>query len=88
MITRTPESKCLYCGAPFSAATSLHGDYVPKPGDVIVCIKCGSVHKIADDLTVRAMTDDEIAEIKAQPELIAAIAQTVQAVRMVRARKN
>jgi len=88
MITRTPESKCLYCGAPFSAATSLAGDYVPEPGNLTVCIKCGSVHMIADDMTVRALTQDETAELLAQPELIAAIARTVRAVRMVRAAKN
>ena len=88
MITRTPESKCLYCGAPFSAATSCTAIYVPEPGNLTVCIKCGSIHMIADDMTVRALTQDEAAELLAQPELIAAIAQTVHAVRMVSARKN
>lgn len=64
MTTRIPEGECLQCGKKMDAASNLADDaLVPEPGDVTLCIHCGYIMAFADDLTFRAVTEEEIKEI-------------------------
>lgn len=82
-ITRTPPSKCLNCGKLITAGAPTPDfpddskpnpdDSKPNPGDVAVCLDCAHVHIYADDLTLRAPTDDEMVDIAGDPEMIRAV---------------
>jgi hypothetical protein len=58
--TETPVSKCVECG---SELDRVSGPCAPKPGDLSLCLECGSLNAFADDLSLRPPTDDEILEI-------------------------
>jgi len=88
MTTRTPECKCLHCGAAFSAATPVDGKGAPEPGIPTVCLKCGAVMVFADDLTVRGFTKEEADEVLRDPMLMAILERVVRGVHIVRAGKN
>jgi hypothetical protein len=63
--TRLPESRCPFCDHKFDAASG-EGTEAPKPGDLTICLYCASPLRFTDDLTVRAMTRAEIAELPPQ----------------------
>lgn len=50
MTTTTPECRCLNCGREFNSAI---GAGTPAPGDLTICLDCGTVMMYAEDLTVR-----------------------------------
>jgi hypothetical protein len=65
MRTRTPECRCLGCGKRLDAVGPVAPDGSdandrPSPGDVTVCLRCGAVMMLAEDLTVRGMTEAEM----------------------------
>lgn len=75
-ITRTPVNHCLNCGRKISAAAptpDFPDDSAPSPGDIAICLDCAHVHVYADDLTLRAPTDDEMTEIAGNRDMIRAI---------------
>jgi hypothetical protein len=57
--TRIGVSPCPTCGKGLDAASSAKG-HTPRPGDASVCIYCSTALVFAEDLTLRAMTDDEL----------------------------
>lgn len=59
----TSLNPCWHCGNPNNAVTDLEGDAVPNPGDVSICIQCGTPAIFTEDLTTRKPTDEEIAMI-------------------------
>ncbi len=63
--TRHPESPCVECGHPLSASG---GPCEAKPGDLSLCIYCGSLNAFADDMTLRMPTVDEFLEVAADSE--------------------
>jgi len=61
--TRMPATSCPSCGYPLDAASDIQGDATPSPGDLSMCIRCTSFLTFKDDLTLRLMTLEEIAEL-------------------------
>lgn len=64
--TRLPQSKCCECGHQMDACS---GPCEPSPGDLTLCINCGSLNVFADDLTLRYPTDDEFFAAAADSDL-------------------
>lgn len=56
-----PLAKCGQCGAEHDGATG--GDEAPKPGDVSVCIKCGTIATFGASLELVPMTPAQIEEL-------------------------
>ena len=75
--TRTPLNHCLDCGMVVSAGTPTdpnRADYrPPRPGDVAICLHCAHIMAYANDLMVRALTDDEMVEIAGDPDIVRAV---------------
>jgi hypothetical protein len=80
--TRTPESHCLNCGYKLDAATGVNHDDRPRPGNLLICFRCGAVMKFDDGLKPRAMTEKEQAEIHADPQLMEFLDKVTQKIRM------
>jgi hypothetical protein len=76
--THVPTCHCLVCGATLDAATAMGHRSRPKPGDLTICLRCGATMKVADDLTVRAMTEEEAAEIERDPQLVEFLRRVTQ----------
>lgn len=88
-VTRTPECRCLACGKVLDALGTQDGKaMLPEPGNLAVCFYCGAVMIIADDLTVRGMTDDEMDDVIADREAMNEIAKLVVNMRLIRAQVN
>jgi hypothetical protein len=64
--TRTPLALCPECGYAFDAATHIGGRARPSPGDLSICLSCGTLLLFDDDLrpVVRAAAGvvDELPE--------------------------
>lgn len=56
-------SPCPGCNEVFDGATQVGGDSVPVPGDLCVCMGCGSFNAYAADLTLRSLGLEEIAAL-------------------------
>lgn len=56
--TDLPGSLCRRCGKALDAASG-SGDAVPTPGDVSVCMYCGTLAVFTDELRLRETTVDE-----------------------------
>jgi hypothetical protein len=64
---RTPVSLCPHCGVPVDAATPediMNEGRKPSPKDLSICFTCGGMCVYQDDLTLRALTDEELEKIK------------------------
>ncbi len=84
MTTRTPLNSCLHCGCKFDAVSSPDGaDRTPTPGSLSVCLKCGAVAKLGDDLTVEPLTEKEIRDIEADPETIGFLHRLVAGIHFI-----
>lgn len=75
------QSFCLKCKHPMRAAT---GPGKPAPGDVSICAQCGNVAAFAEDLSIRALTDDEAESWARDPE----IQRAAEKIRRRNARQN
>jgi hypothetical protein len=73
---RVPEAKCLACGMLVNAATSLNTDFDPNdPCDtpkIMICLACGHVQALTDDMQMRKLTDAEMVLIAGDPVILAA----------------
>lgn len=68
--TLIPETVCPGCGHHNDAASHFFDENQrPKPGDTSLCLRCGHVMIFADDLTMRAPTEQEMNEISRDPEM-------------------
>ena len=66
---RCPACQLLLNGFRAADGTAL----APKPGDVTICLRCGSVLLYDDRLHVRFPTRKEMREVIADPQALAAI---------------
>lgn len=66
MSTVTPECKCPYCGHKFDRAGDPTGDKMPHAEDFSICIECAGWLVFNEDLTVRAISAEEIAGMKVE----------------------
>jgi len=69
--TDVPESRCLDCGRMMDRATDPLGTAIPVPGDITICFRCGHIMAFADDLTLRALTSDEMHAVAGNHDVIA-----------------
>jgi len=83
MITRTPESRCLNCGKKLDALGGIDTDDAPEPGNLVLCIACGAVMMIADDLTPRGMTREEMDDLCNDAETMNYLARQVRKIHML-----
>lgn len=63
--TRLSISKCCECGRKLDGVS---GARKPHPGDLTLCIYCGSANAFANDLTLRYPTDEEMLYIAADSD--------------------
>ncbi len=70
---RVPDCKCTNCGASLNGAFAVGeaGDVRPRPGDSTICIECGHLMIIADDLSLRDPNDAEIIELAGDERVLA-----------------
>lgn len=82
--TPMTECNCLKCGRKVDTLGNPEGAGRPKPGSLIVCIRCGAVMVLSEEWTLRGMTDAEIEELFADTETMDVLAQRVHQVHMIR----
>jgi hypothetical protein len=83
MITRTPESRCLNCNKKLDALGGIDTEDPPEPGNLVLCIACGAVMMIADDLTPRGMTREEMDDLCNDAETMNYLARQVRKIHML-----
>lgn len=87
-VMKVPESNCLNCGALMSALGT--GDRAvearPEPGDanVAVCINCGAVMMLDEQLRLRGMTEEEMNELTSDRAFMDQVARMVHRVHFVK----
>ncbi|MGE5510278.1 MAG: hypothetical protein ACM31O_03390 [Bacteroidota bacterium] len=64
--TAIPMSVCCECGSSFDLAS---GPATPQPGDFTLCIRCGSLNVLDEELRLRAPTREEMLSAAANSEL-------------------
>jgi hypothetical protein len=65
---RMPPGHCPSCGHKLDAATSLDNE-LPSPGDASLCLYCQNIMILDVDDTLRLPTDEERAELEADPDV-------------------
>lgn len=64
---RMPLSSCVECGKELDGASALGPDASPSPGDVTLCIHCGSASIFTEELLLRRPTAEEFCDISLMP---------------------
>jgi len=63
-----PEHKCPACGKRLDSVTEMFSGAEPQPGDCTICLDCGAILIMLEDLTTRRASDAETARMLADPE--------------------
>lgn len=58
-----PECQCPVCECSIDGAGNFFDDHGPQPGTFAVCSECRNLNVFAEDLTLRAPTDEELVAI-------------------------
>lgn len=64
----TPECRCPACGRKLEAVTSVGHGHKPKPGDLSVCLYCDCLLQFSGDLTIRALSAEEVSALPPEEE--------------------
>lgn len=60
-------NECLECGEVLDMATSVEGDNaIPTPGDVTVCIRCGTIAQFTEEMNLKPITSEMEEDFKEQ----------------------
>jgi hypothetical protein len=87
LTTRLPETRCPWCGKKIDAVSHLTGDFVPKPGDLTVCLGCNGTLVIGADHAPRLPLKAEIEwALFEDPDCERDLANTKRAIGMLHAR--
>lgn len=71
-VIRTPKNHCLNCGHIIDAVEPADGSGdAAGPNDLTQCLKCGAVMALDDELRLRPLTPEEIAEVRGDAGLVA-----------------
>lgn len=60
---RVRETSCVNCGKTLDAVSDTGHGQAPEPGHPILCLKCGAVYILGEDLVPRAFTKQEEEEL-------------------------
>ena len=83
-VVKVPPSRCLACGLELNAVGHPGGSRGPRPGDLTICGRCGTIMKLSEDLRSEGLSDAEIAAIRANRQLVRELARWVQGVHLAR----
>jgi hypothetical protein len=72
-VYRLPASPCPICEVTLNAAANCFDETAPGPGDVTICIACGTLLRFAADLTLRLMSPEEESALRRDNPLLAKI---------------
>ena len=67
---RVPPSACLDCGYVMDGCMGVTDSEPAREGNITVCINCGHIMAFAADLTLRALTDEEIRAVAGDPLIL------------------
>jgi hypothetical protein len=86
---RVRENQCLLCGAKLDAIGTTDGsDYhEPKPGDPVLCIKCGATMTWENN-RLRPFTDEEAERLANDPDLMKELTRATGAILFLKAAKG
>jgi len=60
-----PERNCPSCSKKLDAASNLENENIqPKSGDVSICLYCASFLTFTEDLSIRLLTTEEVADLE------------------------
>lgn len=68
---KVPMSACLDCGKELNGATAVDHRDPPSPGAITICIYCGHIMALGDDLHLRQLTDEEMIGVAGDPRIVA-----------------
>jgi hypothetical protein len=88
MSNKMKPSKCLNCGKVLDAATCTDRESAPTPGSLSVCAYCSAVSMFDENLKLRPLTEAEVEEIFADPELAALLYRSTRVVLLIKAAKH
>jgi hypothetical protein len=57
-------NKCISCGEITNKHSGITTIKQPEPGDISICFKCAFVGVYEEDLTIRALTAEELEQIQ------------------------
>jgi hypothetical protein len=83
MTTETPECRCLNCRALLGAVTGVNNNERPEPGNLTICLRCGAVMLIADDLTARGLTEREMDDLTNNHHMMQYLARVCKTIRFM-----
>jgi hypothetical protein len=66
-----PKNHCLNCGKLIDGASGVDTKAKPRPGYITVCIYCGHLMAFAKDLSMRALTEEEMHEVAGDERILA-----------------
>jgi hypothetical protein len=78
--THLPPSPCCECGKVLSIAS---GTGSPKPGDLTLCVYCGCLNMLDDDLKLQTPPIDAMLEVAADRE-VQAIRRSIEKLKKMR----
>jgi len=83
MITRTPECHCLNCGKLLDTVGGVDHSDAPEPGCVVLCLRCGAVHMLGDNLSLRGLSEAEMDYLTNDNEYMAFLAALVGRIHLI-----
>lgn len=86
--TRTPQVLCWHCDRMLDGLTPAKDDPIPEPGGVTICLYCGAVGILADDLSMRQPIKEELDKLGEDPEFRSIFAQVIWARQYVMLNEN
>jgi hypothetical protein len=85
---RTAECHCLNCNRLLDAVSDIGMGKDPSEGDLALCVYCGAVMILAQDLTPRAFTKEEAERLIANRKAMTQIFCAVRTCNLVIASRN
>lgn len=76
--SKVPQSWCDTCGLELDAASDMFTERAPSPGDVSICINCGTAYVFDENLNL-SKPSPEIQEIIDQDENVIILRQGMRA---------
>ena len=75
-------AECLNCGRQIKPTEP------PDPGDIVVCTRCGAVMIYNHSLKLRGLTEQEMRDVQADPEVMDMLGKKVQGMYFIRHMDN